>query len=93
MVLAQTLELSSEQEIGMGKLISFVPDLLDQKGWDKKTFAAYCMLRKMSQDTARRLAEGETNFNTETLRIAAEVLEVKSIADLIDLSFEEQTGH
>lgn len=62
-----------------------VPELLSKLGWDTRTFAAYCMLRGIGQDTAYRLARGNTNFTIQTLAVVADVLGVKSIGDIIDI--------
>ena len=70
----------------MGKLKNLIPGLLVQKGWQIKKFVALCMLEGLSEQTAYRMARGEvTQFTTNTLLIAAEVLGVKSICELIDL--------
>lgn len=79
------------QEAGMSKLVSYVPQLLASKGWDVKTFAAYMMLKGAGQDTAYRLARGDTDVTTKTLELAAEVLEVCSIAQIMDVD-KEQLG-
>jgi len=74
------------QEDGvMVGLRSHVPELLSKLGWDTRTFAAYCMLKGIGQDTAYRLARGDTNFTTQTLSVVADVLKVDSIADIIDI--------
>ena len=70
-------------------LKNFVPELLAQKGMDKNTFIAYCMLAGMGQDTAYRLARGEVDFTTKTLEAARKVLGVPSISDIIDHVPEE----
>lgn len=70
----------------MGKLKNHVPELLAAKGWDAKTFAAHCMLAGLSQDTAYRLIRGETNFNTDTIRVVADILELSSIGKVIDIA-------
>jgi hypothetical protein len=69
----------------MGKLVSFVPRLLEEKGWDLKTFVGYCLLANLSQDTAYRLARGETGFTIETIKTVAKIFEVSSISDVIDI--------
>jgi hypothetical protein len=86
--------LSTVQEvIGMaGKLVSRVPQLLEQKGWNARTLAGHMMIRGSSPDTAYRMARGETQFTTETLLMAADILGCKSIAELIDAEWDEQTG-
>lgn len=73
------------QEAAMGKLKNYVPELLVEKGWDTKTFVAHCMLAGLSQDTAYRLSRGETNFNTETLRVVADLFNLPSLGKVIDL--------
>lgn len=73
----------------MGKLKSFVPELLAKKGWDIKTFVAYCLLAGLSQDTAYRLSRGETNFNADTIRAVAKVFGVSSISEVIDIVDEQ----
>lgn len=59
--------------------------ILARLGWDSKKFAAECMLKGLGQDTAYRLVRGETNFQTQTLAMVADVLGVPSIADIIDI--------
>ncbi|RJX17511.1 MAG: hypothetical protein C4575_12775 [Desulforudis sp.] len=76
---------SIPQEAAMGKLKNHVPELLVEKGWDIKTFVAHCMLAGLSQDTAYRLSRGETNFNTETLRVIADIFELSSLGKVIDI--------
>lgn len=81
---ASTLQIKVPLEADMDKLKSFVPDLLAKKGWSTKTFAAKCMLAGMGQDTAYRMARGETNFNVDTLKQVAAILGVSSISEIID---------
>lgn len=69
----------------MGALVNHVPELLRRKGWDVKTFVAHCMLAGLSQDTAYRLSRGETNFNTETIAKAAQVLDVSTLGEIIEM--------
>jgi hypothetical protein len=69
----------------MGELVSFVPRLLEEKGWNVKTFVAHCMLAGLSSDTAYRLARGETGFTVDTMKTVAEVLGVSSISNVIDI--------
>jgi hypothetical protein len=71
-----------EAEMGLRNRI---PDLLTNKGWDTKTFVAYCMLEGLGQDTAYRLIRGETDFTTKTLATVAKVLGVRSICEIIDV--------
>ena len=70
---------------GTNGLKSFVPDLIQKKGWDTKRFVATCMLSGLGQDTAYRLSRGDTNFNTDTLRKVAEILGASTLTDLIDI--------
>lgn len=70
----------------MGTLKNHVPELLAAKGWDTKTFVAYCMLAGLSQDTAYRLTRGETNFTSDTLKVVADVLGLQSISQVIDIA-------
>jgi hypothetical protein len=74
----------------MSTLRSKVPALLAKKGWDAKVFAGHCMVAGMSADTAKRLADGDTEVRTSTLEVAAKVLGVKSIADILDIEPTEQ---
>lgn len=69
-------------------LVNHLPELLKKKGWNTNTFIAYCMLAGIGQDTAYRLARGETNFTTQTLAKIVNVLGVSSICDIVDV--EEQ---
>jgi transcriptional regulator with XRE-family HTH domain len=82
-------EIRTFQEAAVGELKSFVPELLEKKGWDTKTFVAYCMLAGMGANTAYRLARGETNVSVDTLSIAAQVLGVDTISEVIDLDPEQ----
>jgi len=73
-------------EAGMtDKLVSRIPALLARKGWDLNTFKARCMLAGLSDFTATKLANGETNVTTATLAVVARVLEVASISELVDI--------
>jgi VIT1/CCC1 family predicted Fe2+/Mn2+ transporter len=67
------------------KLVSHVPELLNRLGMDSKTFKAKCMLAGMSEDTARRLINGETQITPKNLAIAASVLGVSSISEIVDV--------
>ena len=62
--------------MGKGKLINHIPQLLEEKNMDAKTFVAHCMLQGMAQSTAYSLVNGETNVRATTLQIAASVLGV-----------------
>jgi hypothetical protein len=78
------------QEAPMGeRLVSHVPRLIEERGWTKKEFTAYCMLAGLSDFTAKRLADGETDFNTSTLLVAARVLE-KDISQLLRSNGDHQ---
>jgi hypothetical protein len=92
MVIAADLQVITREEVeGMKtRLVNRVPRLLENKGWDIKTFTAYCMLSGMSSDTARRLVQGELSFTTGTLQQVAEILELDSIAEVIDIVPDEQ---
>ncbi|MDD5367438.1 MAG: hypothetical protein PHQ40_00270 [Anaerolineaceae bacterium] len=70
-------------EAAMG-LKNFVPELLAQKGIDKNTFIAYCLLEKLGQDTAYRFLRGEVDFSTKTLNKVRKILGVNSIAEIVD---------
>jgi hypothetical protein len=71
--------------VGMNGMKSFVPELIQKKGWDTKAFVAHCMLAGMGSDTAYRLARGDTNFKVDTLRQAAAILGVSTISDMIEI--------
>lgn len=77
------------EDAAIGKLVSHVPELLARKGWTSKEFVAHCMLAGMSQSTAYRLANGDTNIQPATLQIAASVLGVSSISEIIDVEGEQ----
>lgn len=70
----------------MGELKSRVPMLLAAKGWSKTQFVKLCILADISQDTAYRLANGDTNFNSVTLKKVAEIFALPSISQVIDLA-------
>lgn len=75
------------------KLVSHVPELLELKGWNGSMLAGHMLIRGSSADTAYRIARGEVQFTTETLLLVAEILDCKSIAELIDIAREdEQVG-
>lgn len=75
--------------MGMSEIKSFVPELIQRKGWDTKTFAAHCMLAGMGQETAYRLARGDTNFNVDTLRRVAAILGVSTIGEVMDIEKDQ----
>lgn len=75
--------------VGMNGLKSFVPELIQRKGWDAKTFAAHCMLSGLGQDTAYRMARGDTDFTVDTLRKVAKILDVSSISQIMDLEKDQ----
>lgn len=75
--------------MGTNGLKSFVPELIQAKGWDTKTFVAHCMLAGMGADTAYRLARGDTNFKVDTLRQVAAILGVARISELIELDKDQ----
>lgn len=64
-------------------LVSRVPGLIEKKEWDLKTFQAHCMLAGLSDFTAARLANGDTNFTLGTMVDVCGVLGVDSIDDLV----------
>jgi hypothetical protein len=78
------------QEAVMGELKSHVPELLEKRGWNTKTFVAHCMLAGLGQETAYRLARGDVNVNIETVKVAAKVLGVESISEVIDLEADSE---
>lgn len=75
--------------MGVNGLKSFVPDLIQKKGWDTKRFVATCMLNGLGQDTAYRLARGDTNFTTDTLYKVAEILGASTLVELIDIEKDQ----
>ena len=70
----------------MGELVNHVSQLLATRNMTKPEFVLEMLKQGISQDTSYRLIRGETQFTTETLRVAAQVLEVESINEIIDLS-------
>lgn len=70
------------------ELVSHIPELLAKKKWSVKKFKAHCMLEGLSDFTAMRLANGDTNVNTETLLKVKTVLGVDSISELIEFDGE-----
>ena len=62
------------------KLVSRVPDLLKTPK-ERRDFIAHCMLRGMSNFTARRIANGETNVQASKLVVVANVLNM-NLGDL-----------
>ena len=63
-------------------LVSHVPDLIDSRGWTFDQFAGYCRIEGLSDFTARRLADGDTRMNTETLYKVCKALSV-DIGDVL----------
>lgn len=63
-------------------LVSHVPELIEAKGWTFDKFAGYSRLEELSDFTARRLADGETRMNTDTLYKVAKVFGV-DIGDVL----------
>jgi len=71
----------------MGELSNFIsPELLASKGMTERDFTAACIKAGLSQDTARRLMSGDTNFSTNTLKIVAKILGVRSIGNVVDIN-------
>lgn len=56
------------------KLRSRIPDLLKEPD-DRRLFIAGCMLKGMSEYTARKIANGNTDAQASNLAIAASVLD------------------
>jgi len=73
----------------MGELKNHVPELLAAKGWSITHFVKLCILSDLSQDTAYRLARGETNFTSETLKTIAEIFDLSSISQVIDIADQQ----
>jgi hypothetical protein len=76
-------------EVAVGKLKNHVPELLAAKGWSITHFVKLCILADLSQDTAYRLARGETNFNSETLKEIAVIFGLSSIGKVIDIADQQ----
>ena len=64
---------------------SKIPELIEQKGWNKKEFVARCALAGMSVSTAYRLARGNLDVELRSLMSAAKVLEVSTLELLEDV--------
>lgn len=74
----------------MSGMVNRVPALIVKRGLTTKEFVAYCMLKGMGTNTAYRLARGDTdNYTVESLAMAAEILKVKSIAELVDIDDQQ----
>ncbi len=72
------------------RLVSFIPQLIAQKGWSEREFTKRCIMADLSTDTAYRLMRGETNLSTSTLlTLAIQVFQVDSICKLVDLGAPE----
>ncbi len=82
MALITSASVSRQEAVAMG-LRSKIPELLAAKGWTQRKFAARCMEAGLAVDTANRLARGETDVRTSTLRVVAKVLGVTSFDDMI----------
>lgn len=65
----------------MGELKSNVRELAAKKGLTQREFEGQCYSRGLALDTARRLWNEETGFNTSTLYTVSEILDV-GIGDL-----------
>ncbi len=70
------------------RIVSKVPALISERGWDRTTWQGYCRLKGMSFFTADRLYDGETNFRERIWLAVAEILEANSISDLYDIVSE-----
>lgn len=55
---------------------SKIPDLLSEKNMSRKQFAAYCMLKGISQTTGYKMADGATDISIPSLAAAASILKV-----------------
>ena len=67
------------------ELTSHVPELIESRGWTFDQFAGYCRLEGLSDFTARRLADGDTRMNTETLYKVCKAFSV-DIGDVLSRS-------
>lgn len=88
MIVANALTNYTQEVTRMSRelvLVSRVPELLEAKGWSVNEFTGRCLLAGLSADTARRLARGDTKFNSETLAVAAKVFGLDSISDVVDI--------
>jgi len=73
------------------KLASRIPDLLEDPK-SRREFIARCMLRGMSENTARKIALGKTSVQVSSLTLAASVLN-KDFGELFYMNGDhEQAG-
>ena len=59
-------EKSMEAEMAT-RVVSFVPKLREKLGWNDDEFLGYCVAKGISIDTAKKLLQGKTNINVQTL--------------------------
>lgn len=64
----------------MGTMISFVPQLLDSRGWS----AMDLVRRGLAVDTAYKLSRGEINITMDTLTQLCDIFEVESVCDVVE---------
>jgi hypothetical protein len=75
-----------QEVVRVAKLRSHIPDLIAAKGWSPNVFIGLCIQNGISMDTAKKMVNGKTNLSNDTLSVAASVLGVSSIAQLIDFN-------
>ena len=72
------------QEARMSKLISNVRTLAAERSINQRQFEGLCYAEGLSLDTARKVWEGDTNVNAQTLEVVAKVLGIEDLGKLIN---------
>lgn len=81
----------SQEELGMEpKLVCFVPQILERKGWTASVLAGHFGVNGASPNNGYRMARGETGYLDETLRLAAKILGVSSISEIEDIVWVDE---
>jgi len=70
-----TFEAIDLKEVAMGDLVSRVPELLEQRGWN----AMDLIRRGLTYNTAYRVARGETEITLKIAKQLCDIFEVSSI--------------
>ena len=78
------IPLSTPQEAKMSKLMSNAQSLAAERSINQRQFEGLCYAEGLSLDTARKVWEGDTNVNAQTLGIVAKVLGVDDLGKLIN---------
>ena len=75
----------------MGKIVSLIPSLVVKSGMNKREFIGRCFAEGLSLDTGQKLVDGETNISAATLAVAARILGVNDLGEL--MNFDKNGDH